>query len=90
MNLVAQLGSGAVAADWKVDLFEFVGKDDWTNIGDMTGGELYQLIPCCSTSFFLRFGRWWYLKPPLLLEARFRFVDVVLTVCHRAVVPLLK
>lgn len=40
--MVAQLGAGTAAANWKVDLYEFVGKDDWTNIGDLTGGEL----PC--------------------------------------------
>lgn len=53
VKLVAQLGPGAVAANWKVDLYEFVGKDDWTNIGDLTGGEtaarfsLYPLLLCC-------------------------------------------
>ena len=31
---MAQLGTGAVGADWKVDLYGFVEKDDWTNIAD--------------------------------------------------------
>lgn len=48
VNLVAQLGTGGVAAHWKVDLYEFVGKDDWTTIGDLQGGELY-------TCFFFSF-----------------------------------
>lgn len=40
VKLVVQLGPGAVAANWKIDLYEFIGKDNWTNIGDLTGGEL--------------------------------------------------
>lgn len=40
IRLVAQLGADAVAANWKVGLYEFIGKDDWTDIGDLTGGEL--------------------------------------------------
>lgn len=45
VSVVAQLGAGAKAAHWKVDMYEFVGKDDWTNIGDLTGGER-QNAPC--------------------------------------------
>ena len=40
VSVVAQLGAGATAGHWKVDLYEFVGKDDWTNIGDLTDCEL--------------------------------------------------
>lgn len=40
VSIVAQLGADATAGNWKVDLYEFVGKDNWTNIGDLTGGGL--------------------------------------------------
>lgn len=36
--IVAQLGPGATAGNWKVELFEWIGKDDWTSFGDLTGG----------------------------------------------------
>ena len=48
VSVVAQLGAGATAANWKVDLFEFIEKEGWTNVGDLTGGELsYYCCLCC-------------------------------------------
>lgn len=47
VSIVAQLGAGATAGHWKVDLYEFVGKDDWTNIGDLTDCELlFRFLLC--------------------------------------------
>lgn len=41
ITITAQLGTGAVASDWKVDMYSFlpVGSDDWELVGDLTGGE---------------------------------------------------
>eukprot|EP00903_Cladosiphon_okamuranus_P009435 g8995.t1 len=39
ISVTAQLGAGAVASNWKVDMYSFlpVGSDDWVPVGDLTG-----------------------------------------------------
>ena len=40
ISITAQLGEGATAAEWKVDMFDFQGIETWVSVGDLTGGEL--------------------------------------------------
>ena len=40
ISITAQLGAGATAAKWKVDMFDFQGTKTWVSVGDLTGGEL--------------------------------------------------
>ena len=40
ISITAQLGAGATAAKWKVDMFDFQGIKTWVSVGDLTGGEL--------------------------------------------------
>lgn len=44
VTITAQLGSGATASSWKIDIFEFGRGDTWVYVGDMDGGE-----PCSTT-----------------------------------------
>lgn len=82
VKLVAQLGPRAVAADWQVDLYEFIGKDDWTNIGDLTGGELPISSCSCPMSYQVCCIGLTYSRH------LFSFVDIIFIACYCG--PLLK
>ena len=60
VSVVAQLGASATAGHWKVDLYEFAGKEDWTNIGDLTGGELYSTGFCYAFSYDTEHNKFFY------------------------------
>lgn len=39
ITITAQLGPGAKASHWKIDIFKFGGGESWVGVGDMSGGE---------------------------------------------------
>lgn len=39
ISTTAQLGAGATATNWKVDLFDFLGTGTWDTVEYLTGGK---------------------------------------------------
>lgn len=52
ITITAQLGAGAVASDWKVDMYSFLpdDSDGYELVGDLTGGTPILALPMMSST----------------------------------------